>query len=52
MSKKLVEEQDFKLEKLTKPIKVKNVDGSDNRREYHKLHSANNSTNTCSTHTV
>jgi len=31
MSKKLAERQGFKLEKLDKPIKVRNVDGSDNR---------------------
>ena len=31
MSKKLAEKQDFKLERLTKPIKVRNVDGSDNK---------------------
>jgi len=31
MSKKLVEKQDFKLEKLVKPIKVRNMDGSDNK---------------------
>ena len=31
MSKKLAEKQGFKLERLTKPIKVKNVDGSDNK---------------------
>ena len=32
MSKKLAERQGFKLEKLNKPIKVRNVDGSDNKR--------------------
>jgi len=32
MSKKLAEKHGFKLEKLTKPIKVRNVDGSDNKR--------------------
>ena len=31
MSKKLAERQGFKLEKLNKPIKVRNVDGSDNK---------------------
>jgi len=31
MSKKLAEKQDFKLERLMKPIKVKNVDKSDNK---------------------
>jgi len=31
MSKKLVEKQGFRLEKLAKPIKVRNVDGSNNR---------------------
>ena len=31
MSKKLAERQSFKLEKLNKPIKVRNVDGSDNK---------------------
>jgi len=31
MSKKLAERQGFKLEKLVKPIKVRNVDGSNNR---------------------
>jgi len=31
MSKKLAERQGFKLEKLDKPIKVRNVDGSDNK---------------------
>ena len=31
MSKKLAEKQGFKLEKLNKPIKVRNVDGSDNK---------------------
>jgi len=30
MSKRLAERQGFKLEKLNKPIKVRNVDGSDN----------------------
>jgi len=32
MSKKLAEKQGFKLEKLNKPIKVRNVDGSDNKK--------------------
>jgi len=32
ISKKLAERQGFKLEKLDKPIKVRNVDGSDNKR--------------------
>jgi len=31
MSKKLAEKQGFKLERLMKPIKVKNVDKSDNK---------------------
>ena len=31
MSKKLAEKQGFKLERLTKPIKVRNVDGSNNK---------------------
>jgi len=31
MSKRLAERQGFKLEKLNKPIKVRNVDGSDNK---------------------
>jgi len=31
MSKKLAERQGFKLERLAKPIKVRNVDGSDNQ---------------------
>ena len=31
MSKRLVEKQGFKLKKLTKPIKVRNVDGSNNK---------------------
>jgi len=31
MSKGLAERQGFKLEKLNKPIKVRNVDGSDNK---------------------
>ena len=31
MSKKLAERQSFKLEKLNKPIKVRNVDGSNNK---------------------
>jgi len=31
ISKRLVERQGFKLEKLAKPIKVRNVDGSDNK---------------------
>jgi len=31
MSKRLVERQSFKLEKLNKLIKVRNVDGSDNK---------------------
>jgi len=31
MSKRLAEKQGFKLEKLARPIKVRNVDGSDNR---------------------
>jgi len=31
MNKKLAERQGFKLEKLNKPIKVKNVDGSNNK---------------------
>jgi len=31
MSKKLVERQGFKLERLNKPIKVRNMDGSDNK---------------------
>jgi len=31
MSKKLAEKQGFKLERLMKPIKVKNVDGSNNK---------------------
>ena len=31
MSKKLAERQGFKLEKLARPIKVGNIDGSDNR---------------------
>jgi len=31
MSKKLAERQGFKLEKLNKPIKVRNVDGSNNK---------------------
>jgi len=33
MSKRLAERKGFKLEKLDKPIKVRNVDGSDNKRE-------------------
>jgi len=33
MSKRLAERQGFKLEKLNKPIKVRNVDGSDNKGE-------------------
>ena len=32
ISKRLVEKQSFKLEKLTKLIKVRNVDRSDNKR--------------------
>jgi len=32
MSKKLAERQGFKLEKLNKPIKVRNVNGSNNKR--------------------
>jgi len=32
ISKRLAEKQGFKLEKLDKPIKVKNVNGSDNKR--------------------
>jgi len=32
MSKGLVERQGFKLEKLARPIKVKNIDGSNNKR--------------------
>ena len=31
MSKRLAEKQGFKLEKLNKPIKVRNVDGSNNK---------------------
>jgi len=31
MSKKLAERQGFKLERLAKPIKVRNMDGSDNK---------------------
>ena len=31
MSKRLAERQGFKLEKLDKPIKVRNVDKSDNK---------------------
>jgi len=31
MSKRLAERQGFKLEKLDKPIKVRNIDGSDNK---------------------
>jgi len=31
MSKKLAERQGFKLEKLNKPIKVRNMDGSNNK---------------------
>jgi len=31
MNKKLAEKQGFKLERLIKPIKVKNVDGNDNK---------------------
>jgi len=31
MNKKLAERQGFKLEKLNKPIKVRNVDGSNNK---------------------
>jgi len=31
MSKRLAERQDFKLEKLNKPIKVRNVDESNNK---------------------
>jgi len=31
MSKRLAERQGFKLEKLNKPIKVRNMDGSDNK---------------------
>jgi len=31
MSKRLAERQGFKLEKLNKPIKVRNVDGSNNK---------------------
>jgi len=33
MSKKLAEKQGFKLERLMKPIKVKNMDGSNNKGE-------------------
>ena len=32
MSKRLAERQGFKLEKLNKPIKVRNIDGSNNKR--------------------
>jgi len=31
MSRRLVEKQDFKLKKLDRPIKIRNVDGSDNK---------------------
>ena len=31
MSRRLAEKQGFKLEKLDRPIKVRNIDGSDNR---------------------
>jgi len=31
MSRRLAEKQGFKLEKLARPIKVRNIDGSDNR---------------------
>ena len=31
MSKRLVKKQGFKLEKLAKPIKVRNIDGSNNK---------------------
>jgi len=31
MSKRLAEKQGFKLEKLARPIKIRNVDGSDNQ---------------------
>jgi len=31
MSKRLAERQGFKLEKLNKPIRVRNIDGSDNK---------------------
>jgi len=31
INRRLAEKQGFKLEKLDKPIKVRNIDGSDNR---------------------
>ena len=30
MSKQLADKQDFKLEKLSRPIKIRNMDGTDN----------------------
>ena len=32
MNKRLAKKQGFKLEKLNRPIKVRNIDGSNNRR--------------------